>query len=242
MAITESRAKQQGDGEPPVPGTGGSRRRHPWRRRILLGLGAFLVAAVVVLAILAGTYQPVQFGDAGGGSFAGLPAGTGLRAVNTFGGVTGETYVPPQLGVFTIGESIQNSGPEPVTIEAVSILSPQDQAFQTRGERPWPLTPAGSAAWTSDKYSLDQKPPFSGSSVAGLSLAPGQMIRVGIPVRMSGTCYDRDGWTGTDVFYVKERFLFFTQWVAVKFQSPYLLREPSYPGGEPAKDLICLSR
>jgi len=35
---------------------------------------------------------------------------------------------------------------------------------------------------------------------------------------MSGICYDPDGWTGTDVFYVKERFLFFTHWVAIHFQ------------------------
>jgi hypothetical protein len=242
MAITESHAKQQGDGEPPVSGTGGSRRRHPWRRRVLLGLGAFLAAAMVTLAVLAGTYQPVQFGDASGGSFAGLPAGTGLRAVNTFGGAIGETYVPPQLGVFTIAESIQNTGPVPVTIEAVSILSPQDQAYETQGQPPSPLTPAGSVAWWSDKYSLDQEPPFSGSSVAGISIAPGQMIRVGIPVRMSGTCYDPAGWTGTDVFYVKERFLFFTHWVAVNFERSYILRAPSNPGGEPAKDLVCLSK
>jgi hypothetical protein len=42
------------------------------------------------------------------------------------------------------------------------------------------------------------------------------------------------------VFYVKERFLFFTHWVAIKFQPSLLLHQPSYPN-EPAKDLICLS-
>jgi hypothetical protein len=138
MATTETRAPQPGNGEPPADATGGSRRRGwSWRRRILLPLGALVAAAVVALAVLAGTYQPVQFGGTGGGAFPGLPAGTGIRAVNTFGGATGETYVPPQRGVFTLTESIQNTGPRTVTILAVSILSPQDQVS---GIAPWPLT------------------------------------------------------------------------------------------------------
>jgi hypothetical protein len=77
MAITESETTQQGGGEP-------HRRRHPWRW-VLLALGALLAAAVVVLAILAGTYQPIQFGGGSGGPFNGLPTGTGIRFVNTFG-------------------------------------------------------------------------------------------------------------------------------------------------------------
>jgi hypothetical protein len=40
---------------------------------------------------------------------------------------------------------------------------------------------------------------------------PSEVILVGIPVRLSGTCYDPNGWTGTNVFYVKEQFLTFTQ-------------------------------
>jgi hypothetical protein len=61
---------------------------------------------------------------------------------------------------------------------------------------------------------------------------------------------DRGGWTGNDVFYVKERFLFFTHWVAVQVQSPWILHEPfdlGNPGPPlasqsiqvPAKGLIC---
>jgi hypothetical protein len=250
MATTETRTPQPGSGEPPADGTGGSRRRRwSWRRRILLALGALVAAAIVVLAVLAGTYQPVQFGDAYGGAFPGLPAGTGIRSVNTFGGALGETYVPPQRGVFTLTESIQNTGPQAVTILAVSILSPQDQVS---GIAPWPLTPAGTVRWMTPAYESPHQhiSATSGSFNTSVSLGPGEFVYIGIPLRMSGRCYDPSGWTGNDVFYVKERFLFFTHWVPVQVQSPWILRSPADPGGsspypasqpiqEPAKDLVC---
>ncbi len=242
MAITESHPARPGGGDPPTAETPGPRRSRRWRRPVLLGLGALLATAVVVLAILAGTYQPVQFGDSYGGSFPGLPAGTGLRDVNTFGAATGQIYAPPQSGVFSVMPSIYNHGPETVTIEAVSILSPQAQANIARGIAPWPLVPAGPVRWMFQYTRPDQKGPTSGSSVVGVSLPPGQGMSLGIPLRMSGICYDPNGWTGADVIYVKERFLFFTHWVAVHFQPDLILHEPSNPSGpgaEPAKDIVC---
>jgi len=250
MATTETRAPQPGNGEPPAGGTGGSRRRRwSWRRRIMLLPGALVAAAVVALAFLAGTYQPVRFGDSGGGAFPGLPAGTGLRAVNTFGGAMGETYVPPQRGVFTLTESIANTGPETVTILAVSILSPQ---AQVDGVAPWPLTPAGTVRWLVPAYTGPHQhmPSTSGSFASSVALAPGEFMYVGIPLRMSGRCYDPGAWTGSDVFYVKERFLFFTHWVQVQVETPWILHAPADPGNslgrlasqpvqEPAKDLVC---
>src|SRR5579864_6775287 len=137
MAVTESRPAPH-DGEPPAADGPGRTRRHPWRRRALVAVGALLAAAVVVLAVLAGTYQPIRFGDTYGGDFPGLPHGTGLRSVNTFAGATGEIYVPPQSGAFSVIPSIYNDGPLSVTIEAVSILSPQQQADASRGDAPWP--------------------------------------------------------------------------------------------------------
>jgi len=242
MAITESHETQPGSGEPPAAGRPGSRRHGPWRRWALIASAALLVTTVVMLAVLAGTYQPVQFGDEGTASFPGLPTATGFRSVNTFGDDMGEWYVPPQPGVFTIGEAIANTGPQAVTIEAVSILSPQDQSSQAQGIRPWPLTPAGQALWIPTVYGRGQGEPASGSPVAGLSLAPGESVLVGVPVRPSGTCYDPNGWTGVDTFYVEERFLFFTHWVAVKFQIPWIFHGPANPGDEPAKDLVCLTK
>jgi hypothetical protein len=237
MAIAESFPAANGAAEPTL-----ARRRRPWRRRVLLALGALLATAFVVLVILAGTYQPVHFGDSYGGRFAGLPAGTGLRPVNTFGDATGEIYVPEQSGVFSVLPSIFNNGPETVTIEAVSILSPQDQATAAQGITPWPLIPAGPVRWAFQYPRPGQKGLASGTSAVGVKLPPGQGMVLGIPLRMSGICYDPNGWTGTDVFYVKERFLFFTHWAAIHFQPDLVMNEPSNPGGrgvEPAKYLIC---
>ncbi|MGH3254204.1 MAG: hypothetical protein ACRDOU_02175 [Streptosporangiaceae bacterium] len=79
--------------------------------------------------------------------YPGMPAGVGIRAVNTFGGAVGETFIPPQHGVFTITESIYNAGPQAVTIEAVSLQSPQQA-----GLRAWPLISAGPVHWMLEGY------------------------------------------------------------------------------------------
>ena len=187
------------------------------------------------------------------GTFPGLPAGVGLRAVNTFGAQTGQLYVPPQSGVFTVTESVFNNGPEAVTIEAISILSPTDQENIVRGEPAWPLIPAGPrlmrpvvlplrpagpVRWRLQTIGSAVKKPWNGNSVVGVSLSPRQGLVLGIPLRMSAACYTQGGWGGLDTFYVKERFLSFTHWAAVKFQPWLIMHEPASPG-EPAKDLVC---
>ena len=237
MAITESRPAHN-DGEPPTADGPGRARRHPWRRRALIAVGALLAAAVVVLAVLAGTYQPVQFGGETGLRFTGLPTATGSKFVNTFGGQQGDWYIPQQSGPFTMVMSISNMGPEPVTIEAVSMLSPQDEADQAQGHSLFPLTPAGRPLWLPMNYRLGQ----AGKPVAGLSLAHGDDIVVGIPLRMNGICYDAGSFARLDVFYVKVRFGFFTHWVAIPFGTDLLMHVPSDPGGRgarPAQDLVC---
>jgi hypothetical protein len=96
-----------------------------------------------------------------------MPSGTGLRIVNNFLNVTnGDTYIPPQRGVFTITESFENSGPEAVTIEAVTILSPQERTEETQGEPLSPLTPAGTVHWRDEDAGPGLTPPASGVSVA----------------------------------------------------------------------------
>ena len=238
MAVTESPETQPGSGEPPASRPRRSRIRARWRRWTLAGLALLVTATLVVLAALAATYQPVQFGgESGGRPPVGLPAGTGLSVVNTFGSQTGQLYVPPQLGAFTIVESIENTGPEAVTIEAVTVLSPQEQAIFRDGLPPWPLTPAGQAlGWIENWHSEPAARP-----IAGLSLGPGQIMWFGIPVRLSGTCYNQ-GWVVDNDFYVEVRFLFSTHWVAIPFALPLLAHQPSYPGQEPAQDLTCLSK
>jgi hypothetical protein len=237
MAIAEPHARPQGDGEPPASDP--SRRGHPRRRWILLTATALVAAAVVVLGTLAGTYQPIRGGGESGTQFPGLPTGTGLRSVNTFGVDPGQTYVPPQRGAFTILQALSNVGPEPVTIEAISILSPQQQAEEKEGIPGYPLTLAGAVRWIP---AFGHNWPASGRPVAGLSLAPGQDILIGIPLRQSGTCYDPNGWTSPDGFYVKERYLTFTHWVTVQFQPALVLHYPSVPGQKLPPGYVCLSK
>jgi hypothetical protein len=134
-------------GEPPAAGPPVRTRRHPWRRRILLGLGGLIAAAAVILGILAGTYQPLQFGEEAGLRFTGLPTATGVKFVNTFGRSPGDWYFPPQAGAFTVVLSLANRGTQPVTIEAVSMASPDQQAEQAQGVALWPFTPVGRPLW-----------------------------------------------------------------------------------------------
>jgi hypothetical protein len=239
MAIAEPHARPQGDGEPPASDPPRSRRRHPRRRWILLTASALVAAAVVVLGTLAGTYQPIRGGGESGTHFPGLPTGTGLRSVNTFGIDPGQIYAPPQRGAFTILQALSNVGPEPVTIEAISILSPQQQAEEKEGEPGYPLTLAGAVRWIP---ACCGNWPASGRPVAGLSLAPGQDILIGIPLRQVGTCYDPNGWTSPDGFYVKERYLTFTHWVTVPFQPGLVLHYPNIPGQKLPPGYVCLSK
>ena len=222
MALAEIPVNQPENGEPPDAGLPEARGRSPWHRspwhRWPLAIGAVAVVAVVILAVLAGTYQPVQFGASYGGVYPGMPAGVGIRAVNTFGGAVGESFIPPQRGVFTLTVSIYNAGPEAVTIEAVSFMSPQQAGILA-----WPLIPAGPVHWMLEWYSRHQHGPVSGTSVAGLSLSPHEALLLGVPLRMPA-CYVTGAWTTVDAFYVQERFLGFTHWVPIGLPSALLTR------------------
>jgi len=197
LPVTEAGARQSGEADPPAGavGTNGDRPRRRWW---LMGLGGLGAVCVVVAGVLAGTYRPVGFGGYWGAGFSGLPTGVGLRDVNTFGMSNGDLYVPPQHGAFTVAESIQNSGPLAVTIEEVTVIRPEESGIST-----WPLRAAGQALYVPEYGAR----PAKGKPVAGLTLRPGQAIVVGIPARLSSACYEPNGWTGVDFFYVKERFL-----------------------------------
>ena len=181
--------------------------------------------ALVVLGLLASTYQPLAFGGSAGGTFPGLPAGSPGRPVNSCGGLTPGSCIPAQRGVFTIVESIQNTGPNAVTIEAVSMTHPVPHAPS------WPLVAAGHVLYMPEYYTRGQRVWKAGRPFRGLSLAPAQDITVDIPVRMARACYVRSSVITLNVFYVEERFLTFTQWVALPLGAPIMMREPEGPGG-----------
>src|ERR1700683_3731376 len=96
VVITDSHPTQPGNGSP------ASRNQRPRRHLVLLVAGTLLAAAVIVLAGLAATYQPIAEGGQWGVGYPGMPSGTGIRTVNNFLNVSnGDIYIPPQRGVFT---------------------------------------------------------------------------------------------------------------------------------------------
>jgi hypothetical protein len=229
MSVTEPDVHQPGQREPPPSGIPGSSHRGPHRRRWWLAVASGLIAAsVAVLGGLAARYQPLGFGGEWGGSFPGLPAGT-LRAVNTFGNSAGQIYAPPQRGAFTLRESIRNSGPGAVTILAVTVVPPGYDGF------PLPLAVAGRVLYL-QRYPAQ---PSGGGPVDGLSLAPGQVIAVGIPLRMNAPCYVPNWWAGLGSFYVKERFLGFTHWVSLPLGTPLVYQMPGPLPGYSHGGLVC---
>jgi hypothetical protein len=119
---------------------------------------------------------------------------------------------------------------------AISVLDPQQQAL---GVPPWPLTPAGQVLGEIETFT---RVPDTVRPAAGVSLGPGKVMRIGIPLRLSGTCYDPAGWEEIPDFYVEVRYLTFTQWVAVPYGIPLLMHAPYYPGQIPAKDVTCLAK
>jgi hypothetical protein len=187
-------------------------RPRRWARWLAAVL-AVVVVAVVVVGELAAHYQPLEFGDGSGGDFPGLPPTPGARTVDSFGGQDGVVYIPPQPGAFTVSESITNSGSRPVTILAARLLPPGYS---------FPVVGAGPSMW----MPMLGEQADSGQPVTGLVLRPHQDVRVGIPVRMTYPCLERNVWSQLDSFYVHERFLTFTRWVRLPLGMPITMREP----------------
>jgi hypothetical protein len=208
------------------------KHRRRWWRWVLVAAGVLLLAAVVVLWTLAATYQPVGFGGETTGAPAGMPAASGMRMVNNFGVYPGDVYVPPQYGAFTIGESVANTGPEPVTIEAVTMVPPQQEADPSD----WPLVPAGRVKWWYQQHDGPDPGLPAGCSytalcvLSSLSLAPSSDIVVEIPVRFIRGCYEKGSFSEDTDFYVKEKFGPFTHWVTVPLGMPYLFQAPLISG------------
>ncbi len=85
-------------GRPPDPVAPFSSPK-PRRHKPLITAAAIvvLVIALVVLGLLAATYQPLVFGGAKAAQFPGLPIAKGERTVNNFGGLaSGDLYIPPR--------------------------------------------------------------------------------------------------------------------------------------------------
>jgi len=220
-------------GRPPDPVAPFSSPK-PRRHKPLITAAAIvvLVTALVVLGLLAATYQPLVFGGAKAAQFPGLPIAKGERTVNNFGGLaSGDLYIPPQRGTFAIMESVQNNGPRAVTIGAVSVLAPGSQGA-------WPLVPAGPVLYMPEYYYHNERSWTSGRPIKGISLGPNQGVLVGIPLRLSNACYEATAWSEVSEFYVEESYLGFTHWVGIPLGTPVLVRAPEAPD-EPTAGLVC---
>ena len=100
--------------------------------------------------------------------------------------------------------------------------------------------PAGPALyWT--EFAWGRRLP--GRPVAGLSVKPGRGgdIFLGIPVR-TPACYVAGGFSTMDSFYVKERFLTFTKWIAIPLMQPILIHGVGEFANKPSPGAICLGR
>jgi hypothetical protein len=189
------------------------------RRQLLLLLltpVALLTVAAGVLALLAAHYQPLSSGGSGGGSFPGLPLGTGIQWVN--GGPEEDLYVPPQRGTFALSSTLVNTGSFPVTIEAVTQLPGS------------PLIPAGPVLYfvSALQNELQQA---RGRVLRNVTIAPGQEITIGMPLRTWRCAYRHEN-TGVASFLIRERFLIFTQTVALPLiGGPEVIMNT--PGSEP---------
>jgi hypothetical protein len=157
-----------------------------------------------------------------------MPAGTDLRLVNNFAMDPGQMYVPPQGDRFGVVGSLYNSGPRPVTIEAVTVVSPDQAAAPT----PYPLVPDGTPQWLAVTSGPGMEPCSATGAcpVAGLVLRPGQPIEVAIPVRFTYACDLTNGWMSVSDFYVRVRFGPFTRWVTGALSYPYVFHETEPPG------------
>jgi hypothetical protein len=197
---------------------------------------ALLVSALAILMVLAASYQPtLGYGEGGVSNLAypGLPAGQGIRVVNTFGGVHQDVYIPPQRQGYTfyLFSNIWNHGSKAVTIESVGL--PPNSA----------LTLAGPARYARPPTAGNGAPsiPSVTNVLHSVTLGPGDAIFVAIPVR-SWPCYIKySGDATVPDFYITYRFLFFTHTVPFPWNpnnGALILHSPDGRPGQPG--VICV--
>jgi len=209
-------------------------RRWRWRWLVLAVLLIVAAAASVVLS-LADAYRPLAFGEDSTTALAypGLPAGHGIRTVNTFGGIREDIYIPPQRGTFYLFVSVMNAGSRSVIIENVSL--PKESALTVAG-------PVRYARPGSGNGKLGVPP--ARRVLHNVGLAPGREILLAIPVR-SWPCWTRafPGFFTVPSFDVSYRFLFFHHVAALPWGMHNDMLIMHAPFGKPGKPgVFCVNR
>ncbi len=195
---------------------------------VLIGIAAVVLAVLAILLGQAAVYQPIAWGNMQA-PFPGLPPGVGVKVVNNFGLLGGDYYVPPQRGVFSFGATIVNNGSWAVTIEGVTLFDSPDSAA-------YPVQLAGPVRYSADMGQVSTPRTYI---LHNLTLRPGQLIFIGIPMR-TWPCGQTGGWTSIGSFYVQERYLFFNHAVALPWTSTGGSLIMRLPGGKPGDaNTIC---
>jgi hypothetical protein len=207
------------------------------RRRLLAVIAAITVVIVTAAAVLAylwrASFQPLGYGSTSVSTeyYPGLPTGTGIRTVNTFGFLREDVYIPPQPGAFSLFVDLANDGGRSVTIESVTL------------PRGGPLTMAGPVVYARPGGGYGQPAiPLRHSILRNVVLAPGHEIYIGLLVR-SWPCAIDDSWAAVPAVNVTYRFLVFTHTVAVAWglkNDELILRSPAGRPGQPG--ITCAGR
>jgi hypothetical protein len=181
------------------------------RRRWLLGSATLLLAAALLAAVLlSAAYQPVRYGDDAAAVQG--PVSSSIRAVNTFGNMRGQLYIPPQHAADgTLLVSLANTGPYPVTIESVSMPSYPNALNDQTGPATYLLLPPIGVR--------PKMPTASSPKIAGATLRPGTDVLIRIPFRTPG-CWMSGGSTVSS-FLVTATFLWWTHTFAVSWTPPW---------------------
>jgi len=191
---------------------------------LVLALAIVLIAAVITGAALGSSYQPVQYGDYGGG----LGGQIITRQVNNFPPMDGQTYLPPQRsgrgGWFV---SLANNGDFAVTIVSASLNAPDAQGPIFRQAEP--LRDSGTPTYWPEAGIHSGL----GTRLAGMTLKPGQTILVRLPVTTAGCWLPTGGYAILATFWVKVKFMFWTHLVQIWWTSPYDESEDAIIAHEP---------
>lgn len=223
MSQTAPPLQGRGLGQAHAAGDAG-RMRGIWRRHRRLWSAAALVAiAAFVLTLMAASYQPLQPGNSGGGSFPGLRTGVGIRWVSQYIPDGSELYVPTQRGSFALAGSVVNRGSFAITV--VGVQQPPGSPFSAAG----PVRYMTEAQW--NLANLTHPPRHL---LHDVTLAPGQGIMIGMPLRIA-YCADRRSYVGEANFLVIEKFLGFTHVVQVPIfgGDQVVTNAPGDPPGSP---------
>lgn len=209
--------------------TRGHGRGWLWLSLAVFGLVA--ASTLITVSVLAGTYQPLSFGGVGNSAelYPGLPAGPGIQAVNTVGGLHEDFYIPPQRGTFSLFADVTNNGSYAVTIESVSLPAGG------------PVTLAGPVRYSTPGMGGSiMIPPPTSRVLHNLVLLPDHDLFLGFPVR-TWPCAQQYTWVSEPSFIVKMRFALFTHTFAMPWGSLGGSLVMHEPGGRPGDaGIFCL--